>query len=522
MTSVPIARGSWPAWPNVVVPGAGVVLAGLIATLARWGADWPAQEFRAWSARHDGLTSWTNRWYAGQPLPGYSVVYPVVSSVLGAALTGLAAVLLATLGAARLAPVSPFRRVGYLASITLVLSADLLIGQVPYLVGVALGVWAVWGVFERHRVLPAVLAVGCALSSPLAGAFLLLCVPALAAGLGLRRTAPLVTASVGVLVSAVLGGASGPFPFAPRVFFWTVCFAILAVLLPRRSGRAMRVLGVTVGLTALASVLVANPIGGNIARLGQLVALPLLWHSWPLLRWRRPPVAIALCALAALWPTWPAGGTLHNAADPSRQRSYYAGLITFLHTQDPRRGRLEFVFSRNHWESLFVAQAFPIARGWERQTDLKVNEQLYDPLTPKSYRSWLDANAVSLVAMSRGPVDFGGRAEAALLRTPPAYLAPVWHDRNIQVWRVRDAKPLITGPARLVQLGAASLTVRFTTAGTAVIRIRASSQWVARGGEACVSDDPDGWLTVSAAQPGTVRLDAQLGLHDLSSASRCS
>ena len=522
MTSVPVARASWRAWPNVVVSGAGVVLAALIATLARWGADWPAQEFRAWSARHDGLTTWTNRWYAGQPLPGYSVVYPVISSVLGAALTGLAAVLLATLGAARLAPVTPFRRIGYLASVALVLSADLLIGQVPYLVGVAAGVWAVWAARERRPVLSGLLAVGCALSSPLAGAFVLLCIPALACALGLRRTAPLLGASIGIVVSSLLGGASGPFPFAPRVFFWTVCFAALAIVLPSRSGRPVRVLGITVGLTALASLLVANPIGGNIARLGQLVALPLVWHSWPVLRWRRPPVAIVLCALAALWPTWPAGGTLHNAADPSRQRSYYAGLIRFLHTQDPRRGRLEFVFSRNHWESLFVAQAFPIARGWERQTDLKVNEQLYDPLTPQSYRKWLNDNAVSLVAISRAPVDFGGRAEAALLRKPPAYLQPVWHDRNIRVWRVEGANPLITGPAQLAQLGAASVTVRFTAAGTAVIRVRASSQWVVRRGEACVSHDRDGWLTVSAGKPETVRLDAQLGLHDLGSAGSCS
>ena len=75
-----------------------------IATSARWGPDWPAQEYRAWSAAHNGLTAWTNGWYSGQALPGYSVLYPAVSSVLGAALTGLLAVVVAAAGAYRLAP----------------------------------------------------------------------------------------------------------------------------------------------------------------------------------------------------------------------------------------------------------------------------------------------------------------------------------------------------------------------------------------------------------------------------------
>jgi hypothetical protein len=526
VTHVVVERAAPTARLMGLVSIAGGALAALIVTAARWGADWPAQEFRAWSARHDGLASWTNRWYAGQSLPGYSVIYPIVSGVLGAALTGLAAVVVATLGAARLCPSDgQLRRVGYLVSVSVVLSADLLIGQVPYLVGVACGVWAVRAAQCGRGIGTVVLAAGCALSSPLAGAFLLLCVPALASAWGARRVLPLLGASIGVVASFMLGGASGPFPFAPRVFVWTSCFAMVAMLLPGRSARPVRILGATLAAAAVASMVIANPIGGNLARLGQLLALPLLWHVWPTLRWRRPAVVISLGVLAALWPVWPAAGSFQSATDPSRQASYYAGLNRFLQTQDPRAGRLEFVFSRNHWESLYVAQTFPIARGWERQTDLLVNEQLYDPLTPTSYRRWLDDNAVSLVALSRAQVDYGGRSEAALLRHAPDYLQPVWHDRNIEVWRVRGARPLLTGPAHLEQLGSASLTVRFTAAGTAVIRIRASSQWAARSGEACVSKDANGWLTVTASGPGRVRLQARVNLDGLAaggSNARCS
>src|SRR5881392_3710481 len=50
-----------------------LVLALLAIAFARFGADWPAQDFRAWVAQH-GLSVWTNAWYGGSALPGYSVL----------------------------------------------------------------------------------------------------------------------------------------------------------------------------------------------------------------------------------------------------------------------------------------------------------------------------------------------------------------------------------------------------------------------------------------------------------------
>ena len=61
---------------GAAVAGLGMLLSALIAGLMRWGPDWPAQEFRAWTAAHDGLTAWTNQWYSGQALPGYSLHLP--------------------------------------------------------------------------------------------------------------------------------------------------------------------------------------------------------------------------------------------------------------------------------------------------------------------------------------------------------------------------------------------------------------------------------------------------------------
>jgi hypothetical protein len=199
---------------RALAPTMAAALATVVVAVARWGPDWPAQEFRAWSAAHYGLTAWTNLWYAGQALPGYSLVYPVIGGAVGAGWTGLLAVVAASLGAARLAPDKGRAVVlGFDLSVVFVLACDLLIGQLPYLLGVAFGVWAVWAVRAGHPWLAGLLAVGASVSSPLAGAFLLVALPAFACALTGRRAAPLSCAVVGIGASALLGGSSGPFPF---------------------------------------------------------------------------------------------------------------------------------------------------------------------------------------------------------------------------------------------------------------------------------------------------------------------
>lgn len=510
---------------RLLIPALGLGLAAVIAATARWGPDWPAQEFRAWSAHQHGITAWTNQWYSGQALPGYSVTYPAIAAQLGAAVTGVFAVVVATLGAMRMAPTNTrYLRVGYLVSVGLVLAADLLIGQVPYLVGVAFGVWAFWALRTGRPLAAAALAALSSLSSPLAAAFLLLAIPALVSAYGWRRAASFGTAVAGLAVSVFFSGASGQFMFVPKTFLWTVAFAVLAVALPRREDRAIRILGLTYAAAAIALVVVPNPIGGNLARFGQLLALPLAWHLLPRLRWRNRGVSVLLIAGAAVWPIFPSVTSIgHGAADPSQSRAYYRGLLGFLHTQDPRSGRLEVVFTREHWESLWVAQAFPLARGWERQTDLGVNAVLYrHSLSAGAYRRWLDDNAVSLVALPNVPIDFGGQAELTLLQRPPSYLVPVWHDANWQVWRVRASQALVTGPATLRTLGAASLALDFTHAGTATVRIRGSGMWSVTRGKGCVSHDQDGWLTVQTAGPGPIAVHASVSLGALGAGPRCS
>ncbi len=500
-----------------------VLLAAMVVGLARWGPDWPAQEFRAWSSAHDGLSAWTNLWYSGQALPGYSLIYPLIGGVIGAGWTGLVAVVGATLGAAGLAPTGSRRvRLAYDLSVGFVLCCELVIGQVPFLLGVAFAVWALRCARSTWPVPAAALAAAAALSSPLAGAFVLVALPALGRAMGWRRALPLGAAGLGVALSGVLGGAGGPFPFEVSGLLCVLAFGALTMVMLPRTERAARALAVCYLAASVAAFVVPNPVGGNLVRLGQLVALPVLWHVVRRLRVGRKWLAAPLAVLAALWPAWPAVSSVaHGATDPSQSVAYYSGLLHFLGTQDPTAGRLEVVFTREHWEALWVARAFPIARGWERQTDLAHNGVLYRPLTAAKYRAWLKDNAVSLVALPNAPIDYGGRAEAALLRNPPSYLIPVWHDANWKVWRVRDATPLLSGPARLVRLGPASLTVRFARAGTARVRIRASGMWTVTAGEGCVGSTSNGWLLLRAKAAATLTMRARVGLSQLNTAPHC-
>lgn len=519
------------ALPDWVAAAPLLVLAALIAWLARWGPDWPAQEFRAWTAQHFGLTAWTNFWYSGEALPGYSVLYPFVSAGLGAPLTGLLAVVTATYGAGAFVPRSSRTlAIAYRLSVGFVLAGDLVIGQVPYLLGVGAGLCALRVIGARGPWwLAAVLAMLSSLGSPLAGAFVLLAVPATFVALGWRRTVPLLGAAVGIVTSTLLDGGGGPFPFGIHGMVSSAAFVAVTLFLTSRADRTVQVLVLTYGLAALGCVIVPNPIGGNVVRFGQLIALPMFWVLLPRLRiqHRRRLVAFVVIGVSAAWPAVPAiSSVFKGAADPSRSEAFYSGLLGYLKKQPATTGRLEVVFTREHWEALWVAQKFPIARGWERQTDLDANHALYSPLTAQTYRTWLDDNAVSLVALPNAPIDYGGQAEADLLKNPPSYLVPAWHDANWRVWRVQDAAPLVTGPATLSDLGPASFVLDFHQAGSATVRIRASGMWSVTSGKGCVSATRDhGWLVVSTEGPGTVVVRSRVGVSALGAddvTARCS
>ena len=490
-----------------------LVLAVAIVLGAQWGPDWPAQQFRAWIAAHDGLSVWTNRWYGGTALPGYSVLYPPVASVAGAAGTGVLAVFGTAWAAAGLAPHGRLRAAWFSVAVAVTLAQLLLIGQVPFLLGTLFGVLAMRSLLAgRHWALTGLCAVLCSLASPLAGAFLLLAAPALAVATSWRRVPALLGAVTGSVVSAVIGGADGPFSCQWQSYVAIAVFVAITLAFGPRDNPALQLFAVCYLLAATVVFFVPNPIGGNLGRLGKLLALPLACH-YVLARgtWERVRAALVI-GVAIVWPSIPfTTAVLRGAADPSQRATFSAGLTGFLHTRDPRLGRLEIPFSREHWETYWVAREFPLARGWVRQTDLQLNRVLYSPLTAARYRAWLDHNGVALVALPRAPIDYGGRPEAHRLASAPGYLRPVYRDAHWQVWQVSDPSGLVSGPASVTRLGQASVGLRFLRAGTAVVRITASRLWQVSRGAACLATPSDGWLRVHSDRAGPVELRARLG-----------
>ena len=181
-------------------------------------------------------------------------------------------------------------------------------------------------------------------------------------------------------------------------------------------------------------------------------------------------------------PAHPGGPGL---GDPSASPAYAAPLLARLRT-DPPSGRVEIPLTRGHWETVSVAAAIPLARGWERQLDRHRDRLFYGPrLDPTAYRRWLAANAVSEVALPDAPMDPAGRAEAELVARRPAFLRPVWHDAHWRLFRVRGATP-VASPGARARLAPDGVAVTTARPGRVLLRLRWTPYWRLAGGEGCV------------------------------------
>jgi hypothetical protein len=487
-------------------------LGALVIALNLRGPDLPAQYFRTWIARSAGMVPFNDQWYDGHSLPGYSILFPPIGAVLGTRTTGLLACTATTWAACRLLP-GPHdsAQIFFRLALAVGIIGELIIGQIPFALGLAFGLAALLAVVRGHPWLALLMAACCSLSSPLTGLFLLLAGLAWAPQADWRRIAPLGSAVLGMLVSLVTGGSGGRFPFPLVDLLAVLLFAILTLAIAPRSSSLIRRFAVIYGAVGAVLFVVPNPVGSNIGRLGSTLALPAAGYL--LLRYRRRLVLALLIVPLLSWQLVPVATALSNSAgDPSSSASYYTGLDSFLATQNPAAGRLEVPFTREHWETVYLAQRFPLARGWERQLDLQYSAVLYKPLTAASYRTWLDTNAIALVALPDIPLDRGGLAEATLLADPPSYLHEVWHDAHWKVWQVTDAVPLASGPATLSTLGISSFILDFPTPGTETVRIHSDNMWgIADGSAACLTATADGWFKVTALSPAVVHVHATVG-----------
>ncbi|MEA2480208.1 MAG: hypothetical protein QOJ07_2130 [Thermoleophilaceae bacterium] len=478
-------------------------------------SDLPAAEFRTWLFDHEGFTIWNGQWYAGHHTPGYSIIFPPLSvllggpEVVGAIYTVIAAALFEPLARRHFG-----ERAARWPSIWFGLAAGTLLfsSRLPWGLGATFGLAALLALQRRRPALAAVLTVLATLSSPVAGAFLAMGAVAYAFAGHRREGALIAAAGLGppvLLTAAFPEGGYHPFVFSS---FWIVPVVSLgaAELIPARQ-RTLRYACVLYALASFGSFVVHTPFGGNAVRLGQLVGGPLLLAAvlaWPPHGHARKVAAAALLVVLAWWQWAPIVREAKKTIDdPSTQASYYRPLLGFLKTQ-PGVGRVEIPTLRSQWESYYVAKATPIARGWERQVDIKLNGLFYDnKLTAERYRHWLGENGVRFVALPDAKLGYAGDDEGALIRRGLPYLRPVFRSAHWRVFAVTAPHPLALpeGGAAidLTQLTPDTAQLDVRRPGAALLRVHFSPYWRLPGG--CVEPAGD-WTRVETRRTGLVRL----------------
>ncbi len=480
--------------------------------------DFAVQHFRSALFRKAPFAIWSNQWFGGHPMPAYSVLAPMVGSVVGAMALGVLAVLLGTLAGSLLLH-ALHRSDGALARpeiagvvMAVGLLSSLFGGRTTFLTGAALGIAALHAAVTRRRVPTAVLALAAALSSPVAGVFL----ATIGLAVLLSKAMPTVFAAslvlptmVPIVALTLLFYEPGNFPFP---LGGTVNLLLATALVAAIGWRYLFLRWMCAGYAAfvLLCFAVPNPVGGNVARLAALAApvVVVMVATWAV-RW----TALALVPLLVL--QWAPVSLAFRLDDAQTEPAFYRPLIDAL-SAVPGPLRVEVVPVATHFEADTVALEFPIARGWNRQHDRLDNGLFYGGrLDAGSYLDWLNHMGVSVVAIADTPLDEGGDLEQALLATPPDYLHEIYRD---DVWRVFEVLPrpsLVDGDARLVRLGVTDFTLRADVAGPSVVRVRFSPWFSVVEGDACIAAAADDWTEVRVRTPGEVRVSARLSWTNL-------
>lgn len=507
---------------RTLYPSTGAILAGVLAlsgALAAlyliWepmSADLAAQTYRTGLFEREGFTIWNGQWYGGHHTPGYSLLFPPFASLVGLRLAGAlsavaAAALFVPLARRHFGPSAWLGCLWFAAAA----STSLFTNRLAFAFGIPFAIAAMLAL-QRERVgLSAALAALTTVASPVAGLFAALGGAALIAGP--RRRAGMVVAAAALgpaLLLAVLFPEGGTEPFALSAYLPVplACGAALAII-PReerelRTGVVLYLVGVT-----LAWIL-PTPVGGNAARLGALVAGPLA----ALVLWPDRKLLLALLALPLLYWQWIGPvRDLHRAqGDPAVRAGFYAPLAAELERRGGPPGRVEVVWTANHWEAAYLAPRFPLARGWERQLDLKYGDLFYDGrLDASSYRRWLDSLGVRWVALPEDRHDYSAQREARLVAGGLPYLHEVWRNRWWRLYAVRDPAPLATGAGRVEAIGVESVDLRALRPGRIRLRVRWTPYWAVVSGSGCVERDGE-WTALVVRRAGPIKLAPRFDL----------
>ena len=508
-----------PVWVAVLVAGSLQVLWAVF--LVNGGGDMAAQYAWTQFAASAPGAAYNLAWYGGMHPVSYSVLTPYLMAWLGVRTAAVVAGTLSAAVLARLLVRCGLRRPLLPAVCGAAgLSCDTASGRITFGIGVFFALAAVLVVYEtRSRPLGAaaagLLAVLATLASPVDGLFLLSVAPAM---LWTGRRAAGLALAVGPVLVVATTTALFPFygvePFPLREAAMVVATTLPVALLAPSTWRTVRTTAWVYLLGSLLCLLIPSPVGSNVERLALLFAASVLLAAARTTRGRRRTVLWTAFALALAWQTCFPIDDLWDIAPASGWSQYVKPLEAELTTLDADRSRIEVVPTSTHIESSLLIPHVELARGWNQQVDIMRNPLFYRPtLTPAAYHTWLHTWAVQYVVLPNAPLDQGAVAEGRIVTAGAPWLQPVWHDTHWQLYRVTDAVPLASTPARVLQAGESTLTLQVPTAGSILVRV-VWSPWlqILDHGDGCLT--PDGpWTLLHAHTPGTYRIGAPYTLH---------
>ena len=508
-----------------------VALSSLLAlAMLAWNpqvGDLAAQVFRAELFQHAGLSIWNGSWYGGHYTLTYSFLFPPLASLLGVRLVGMLSVVASSylfdrLVRDRWGDRSRWATLWFAAGVVTLL-AD---GQLTFALGVAFAL-ASLRALQTHRSAWALLAAaGCALSSPVAAAFLAgVLLAALASTVDWNaffRGTALWIAFVALALTLIPNLAfpgSGHFPFAFSSYVAIPLWCGSALYVTRTLRTEERQLRWAIAAYLLAStaiLLVPNPIGGNAIRLGALFGGPVLAAVVLARRPRVSPWFLALFLAGGLYwqVTASVSQIVRSVGDPSTSRSYFQPVAHWLSAHGGPGVRVEVPPTANHWESAYLATQFELARGWLRQLDTTRDDIFYSddsPLTPLAYERWLRRNAISYVALPDAELDYSSVAERRLILSTPTFLEPRWHSAHWQVYAVRHPEPLVdpmgAATARTLWVGRQGFGLDVTRPGDFLVRVNFTPYWSIDRGAGCLLRRGE-WTVARASHPGVLRVSA--------------
>jgi hypothetical protein len=507
----------------------------LAAAMLAWNpqvGDLAAQVFRTELFQHAGLAIWNGSWYGGHYTLTYSFLFPPLASLLGPQLVGTISVVSSSylfdrLVRDRWGEPARWATLWFAAGVVTLL-AD---GQLTFSLGVAFGLASLRCLQLGRSKLALAAAAACALSSPVAAAFLagVVLVGVLERGRPFNRLA-VGTAAIALGLIALPNLAfpeSGQFPFAFSSYVAIPLWCAGALFVTRGMAREERQLRwVLAGyvLAATLLLLAPNPIGGNAVRLGALFGGPVLAAVMLARRPRLDGLSVLILSLALAgglyWQvTASVSQIARSVGDPSTSRSYFQPPAQWLRAHGGTGVRVEVPPTANHWESAYLASQFELARGWLRQLDTTRDDIFYDDegnsLTPAAYRHWLRQNAISYVALPDAALDYSSVAERRLILAAPSFLDLRWSSPHWSIYAVRDPEPLVdpigAAAAHVLWVGRQGFGLDVSHPGDFLVRVNFTPYWSIARGAGCLLRHGD-WTVAHASHRGIFRVSADFSV----------